>query len=132
LNYDFKKKYFLAASIRQDDYSAFAIKRSTFWGASGGWEISKENFWGSSRLDRTFSSFKIRGSYGKVGNTTGIGDYVSFSTYGSGLYGGNPTLAFNQAGNTNLQWETSKKTDIGFSFGLFKDRLTGDFAYYKN
>ena len=62
----------------------------------------------------------------------GIGDYAIFSTYGSGLYGGLPTLIFNNAGNDKLTWETSLKTDVGFSFGLFKDRLTGDFAYYKN
>ena len=132
LNYDFKKKYFLSGNIRQDEYSAFAKKKSVFWGVSAGWEITKENFWQSSGLDKIFSGFKVRGSYGKVGNLSGIGDYAIFSTYGSGLYGGLPTLIFNNAGNDKLSWEISKKTDVGLSFGLFKDRLTGDFAYYKN
>jgi TonB-linked SusC/RagA family outer membrane protein len=132
LNYDFNKKYFITGNIRQDEYSAFASKKSVFWGAAAGWEVAKENFWQSAGLDKTFSSFKIRGSYGKVGNTAGIGDYAIYSTYGSGLYGGLPTLVFSQAGNNQLRWETSKKTDVGFSFGLFKDRLTADFAYYKN
>jgi hypothetical protein len=62
----------------------------------------------------------------------GIGDYPTFSTFGSGLYGGNPTLVYNQAGNPNLQWETSTKTDIGINFGLFKERLNVDFAWYNN
>jgi TonB-linked SusC/RagA family outer membrane protein len=131
MNYDFKKKYLFSANLRQDEYSAFASKKQLFWGASAGWEISKENFW-KGGLERIFSSFKVRGSYGKVGNTAGIGDYAIYSTYGSGLYGGLPTLIFNQAGNPNLQWETSKKTDAGVSFGLLKDKITIDFAYYYN
>jgi TonB-linked SusC/RagA family outer membrane protein len=132
LTYDFKKKYLLSANLRQDKYSALIGKKQIFWGASAGWEIAKENFWSDMHLDNLFSSFKIRGSYGKVGNTGGIGDYATYSTYGSGLYGGLPTLIFNQAGNPNLQWETSKKLDFGAAFGLFKERLTFDFAYYKN
>lgn len=129
--YDFNKKYFFAANIRQDEYSAFADKSATFYGISGGWELGKENFFQES-LGKIFSSFRLRASYGKVGNLSGIGDYAIFSTYGSGLYGGQPTLIFNQAGNDQLQWETSSKVDVGAAIGLLKDRLNIDFSYYKN
>jgi TonB-linked SusC/RagA family outer membrane protein len=132
LNYNFDKKYFLGANIRQDEYSGLGVKKGTFWGASAGWEIDKENFWANAGLGRVFSQFRIRGSYGKVGNISGIGDYSPYSTFGSGLYGGNATLAFSSVGNDKLQWETSTKTDIGFGFGLFRDRVTGEVAYYKN
>ena len=132
LNYDYKKKYFISGNLRQDEYSAFAAKKEIFWGASGGWEIAKEKFWQSSHIDHIFSSFKVRGSYGKVGNTGGIGDYATFSTFGSGLYGGLPTLIFNQAGNPTLQWETSSKIDVGASFGLFKDKILIDITRYYN
>ena len=133
LNYNFDKKYFLSGNIRQDDYSALGTKRGTFWGASAGWEIAKENFWTGSALNNIFSAFRLRGSYGKVGNIAGIGDYTYYpALYGFGLYGGSSTLAFSSVGNNKLQWETSTKTDAGFSFGLFKDRVTGEVAYYKN
>jgi TonB-dependent starch-binding outer membrane protein SusC len=132
LNYNYKRKYIISGNLRQDEYSALGIKKGVFWGASAGWEIAKENFWAGLGLDRVFSSFKIRGSYGKVGNVSGVGDYASYSTFASGLYGGTSTLYFSAVGNNQLKWETSKKTDVGFSFGLFKDRLTGEFAYYKN
>jgi TonB-linked SusC/RagA family outer membrane protein len=132
LNYNFAGKYFLSGNIRQDEYSALGEKKGVFWGASASWEITKENFWANGGLDKVFSSFKIRGSYGKVGNVAGIGDYSPYSTFGSGIYGGAATLAFSNVGNSKLKWETSKKTDIGFSFGLFNDRITGEFAYYKN
>ena len=131
-NYDLNKKYFVSGNIRQDEYSAFADKASTFWGASLGWEIAKENFWETVGLSNIFSNFRIRGSYGKVGNTAGIGDYVIYSSYGSGLYGGLPTLGFNFAGNDNLQWETSTKIDVGVNFGMFKDRLQIEATRYYN
>lgn len=132
LNYNFDRKYYLSGNIRQDEYSALGQKKGIFWGASAGWEIAQEKFWSSAHLDNVFSSFKLRGSYGKVGNLNGIGDYNTFSTFGSGIYGGLATLAFSAAGNPNLKWETSKKLDLGFSLGLFKNRLTAEFAYYKN
>lgn len=131
-NYNFNKKYFLSGNVRQDEYSALGIKKGTFWGASAGWQINREDFWQSAGLEKVFSDFRIRGSYGKVGNISGIGDYSPYSTFGSGLYGGNATLAFSSVGNDKLQWETSTKTDVGFNFGLFKDRVTGEFSYYKN
>jgi TonB-linked SusC/RagA family outer membrane protein len=132
LNYNYNRKYFVSGNVRQDEYSALGIKKGTFWGVSAGWEIAQENFWQSAKLDHVFSSFKLRGSYGKVGNVAGIGNYATYSTYGSGLYGGAATLAYSSVGNDKITWETSKKTDVGFSFGLFKDRLIADFAWYKN
>lgn len=132
LNYNFNKKYYLSGNIRQDEYSALGQKKGIFWGASAGWELSQEEFWSKSHLDNIFSSFKLRGSYGKVGNIGGIGDYSTFSTFGSGLYGGLATLTFSSAGNPLLKWETSKKLDMGFNVGFFKNRLTAEFAYYKN
>ncbi len=132
LSYNYSSKYFLQGNIRQDEYSALGVKKGIFWGASAGWEIAKEGFWSAAKLDRVFSSFKLRGSYGKVGNITGIGDYTPYSTFGSGLYGGASSLAFASVGNNQLQWETSTKTDLGFSFGLFHDKITAEFAYYNN
>ncbi|MFN8289195.1 MAG: SusC/RagA family TonB-linked outer membrane protein [Chitinophagaceae bacterium] len=127
-SYDYNKKYYFSASLRQDEYSAFAVKSEVFYGLSAGWEVSRENWWKS----KFFNTLKLRGSFGKVGNTAGIGDYAIYSTYGSGLYGGNATLIFNQAGNRKLKWEASKKTDVGFNLGMLKDRVTLDVTYYKN
>jgi TonB-linked SusC/RagA family outer membrane protein len=134
LNYDYKKRYYLAGSYRRDGYSAFApgMKYGNFWSASAAWDISNESFW-TGGLANVVNSFKLRGSYGTVGNISGIGNFDSYSFFsGSGLFNGGPTLIFSQAGNNKLTWETSKKTDIGFNFGLFNDRITGEFAWYKN
>jgi len=83
-------------------------------------------------LSKVLNSFKLRASYGKVGNISGIGNFSSFSFFSSGLYNGGASLAFSQAGNPDLTWETSKKSDIGFTFALFNSLISGEFAYYKN
>lgn len=134
VQYNYDRKYFVTANLRRDGASQLGAnsKYGTFWGVSAGWEIANENFWSSAGLDKVFSSFKIRGSHGRVGNITGLGNFASLSTFGSGLYGGNATSVFNQAGNANLGWETSTKTDIGINFGFLNDRITSEITYYKN
>lgn len=134
VQYNFDKKYFLTANLRRDGASQLGVnsKYGTFWGVSAGWEVAQENFWSSAGLDKVFSSFKLRASHGRVGNIAGLGNFASLSTFGSGLYGGNATVQFNQAGNGNLGWETSTKTDIGINFGFLNDRITSEITYYKN
>jgi len=141
LNYNFDQKYFLSGTIRKDGYSAFGSdkKYGYFPGVGAAWEITKEKFWSGIKADKIFSSFKLKASYGIVGNNAGLNDYASYGTYGaansyntSGLYNGNPTLQPNNTGNNALAWEKSKKTDVGFDFGIFNDRITGTVGYYKN
>jgi len=133
INYEFNRMIYLTANLRQDEYSAFAPgrKRGTFWGASAGFTLSELSFW-QEALGSTVNFFKIRGSYGTVGNNLGIGDFASQSLYASGLYGAAPTFVYNQAGNPLLSWETSEKTDVGVVFGLFNDRIQGEYTYFVN
>ena len=134
VNYNFSNKYYLSANVRRDGYSAFGPgnKYGTFAGASVGYTISEEAFWENSGLDKVFSDFKLRASYGEVGSVSGIANFASLSTFASGQYGlGNPTLFFSQAGNRDLKWETSEKFDIGASFGILKNRVSVEFGYYR-
>ncbi len=130
-NYDYKKKYFVSANVRQDEYSAFQNQRELFYGFSGGWQVDQEKFWGNG-IRKVFSSLKLKGSYGKVGNTSGINDYITYSQFGPGVYGGNPALSFSIAGNPNLKWETSKQLNFGANIGFFKERMNLEVTYYKN
>jgi TonB-linked SusC/RagA family outer membrane protein len=132
-NYDFKKKYFLAGSFRRDGYSGLAAgqKWGNFGGASVGWDISQENFFKTSKLADIMSQFKLRGSYGVVGNIN-IGDFPALSLYGTGLYGGVPSLGYSQAGNSELKWETSTKTDIGINMAFLNGRIEVDADYFYN
>jgi hypothetical protein len=132
LNYNYDKKYFISANLRQDEFSALGVKKGVFYGFSAGWEIAKESFWHSWNLEHIFSSFKVRGSYGKVGNIAGIDPYSPYSFYNSGLYGGASTLQYATVGNSKITWETSKKTDVGIAFGVLNDRIRTEITYYKN
>ena len=132
MNYNFDRKYLATVNVRRDGYSAFARKYGNFYGASLGYVVSEEGFWKNAPFAQAFSFLKLTGSFGSVGNNQGIGDFVSLQTYDSGLYGASGTLAFGNAGNPNLAWEVSKKSDLGVSFGFLQDRLRGDFAYYNN
>ncbi|MFZ5972847.1 MAG: SusC/RagA family TonB-linked outer membrane protein [Bacteroidota bacterium] len=134
VNYDFKKKYFATFNLRRDGYSAFAPgnKYGLFYGGALAYALSEEEFFKNSSISNTLNFLKVRATYGSVGNTQGIDDFASLQLYGSGLYAADPTLVFTQAGNTALQWETSTKTDIGITYGLFQDRIQGELVYYKN
>lgn len=130
LNYDFNKKYFFSFNARRDGYSAWGDEKwGTFYGGAVAYALSEEAFWKDSFLNKV-SYFKVKASYGEVGNSQGIGDFASLQNYNSGLYAANATLAYSQAGNPALTWETSKKTDIGFMYGILNDRIQGEFSYY--
>ena len=77
------------------------------------------------------SFLKIRGSYGIVGNNTGIGFYSANAQYGSVKYGTSPGgLGISNFGNDDLRWEKVATTDIGLEFGLFKNRISAEFSWY--
>lgn len=132
LNYAFADKYLFSATIRRDGFSALSAtnKYGTFGAVSAGWRLSEENFFKNLNLSFV-NDFKLRGSYGTVGNTN-IPNFGSLNFYGSGLYGDVPTWVFTQAGNPDLKWESSAKTDVGFDASFFNSRVNVEFAYYRN
>jgi TonB-dependent starch-binding outer membrane protein SusC len=134
LNYDFNKKYIATFNFRRDGYSAFAPgkKYGNFYGGSLGWAVSEEGFWKDAAFSSTFNFFKLKASYGLVGNNQGIGNFDALDLYNSALYGSAYTIFNAQVGASDLSWETSKKTDVGFNFGLFQDRIQGEFVWYDN
>lgn len=133
VTYDYKKKYLLSLNFRRDGLSALAAgnKFGNFGGGAVGWNVFEEDFYKKSPLANIVENLKIRASYGVVGNSE-IGDYPAIGTSNSFTYSGVPTLAYSQAANPNLKWETSTKLDIGLNFSMFNDRLSVEFDYYRN
>lgn len=132
LNYDFAGKYLLGLTLRRDGLSSLAQpnRYGVFPGVSAGWRVSEEGFWKQTAIDRIASSFKIRGSYGKVGNT--LSGFPYLSTYGGVTYGSENGLALTNVGNSSLTWETSKKLDAGFDAGFLNNRITLTFDWFRN
>ena len=135
LQYGFKDKYLLSASLRRDGSSRFGIDNQygIFPSASIGWRLIQENF--MKKLP-VFSNLKLRASFGVNGNNNLPNDYASIATLGSGgyVFGTTPVAAIGQSpnvlANPTLQWEKSQTYDIGVDFGLFNNRITGSFDYY--
>lgn len=129
INYDYNSRYLFSVNIRRDGYSALSKNHrwGTFGGVSAAWRISDEEFF--SPLKKTLNNFKLRGSWGVVGNTN-INDYASKSYYYNAYYGQNGAYTIGQIGDSkNLKWETSQKYDFGFEAQLL-NRFTVDFDYY--
>ncbi len=133
MNMNWAGKYYLELSGRRDGFSGLAAdnKYGNFGGVSAMWNISREDFFADGGLGNTFSDLRIKSSYGKVGNISGVGSYASLFLYGAGTYNSESSLFFNQAGNADLEWETSKKFDIGLAFGLMNDRFQFDIGYFQ-
>ncbi len=133
INYSYKDKYLLTASVRRDGTSRFSEKNkyATFPSGSIGWKISSEPFMENQNL---FSSLKLRVGYGELGNQ-GINNFETIQTYTAGsnaVLGGSLTTGAIPAriANEDLVWETTRETNVGIDFGLFNYRLSGSIEYY--
>jgi len=133
-NMNWQRRYYFEVSIRRDGFSGLAEGRKfgNFGGASAMWNISNEEFFQTSPLANIFSDLRVKGSFGRVGNISGVGSYAAMFLYGSGVYNAAPGMFFSQLGNPNLGWETSNKYDLGLAFGLFNDRIQVDLNYFQN
>ena len=130
LTYDFKSKYLVSFSYRNDAISSLsaATRKGPFKGGSIGWIVTEESFMANLPV---ISSLKVRASYAEVGNTN-IGNYPYIGTYGPQLYGSQIGQSFANVGNSSLRWEVSKKLDAGFDIGVLDNRITASFDIYKN
>ncbi len=116
LAYDFKKRYFLNASLTQDMFSYSLIEfdeveadnkteqQEVFPSISAEWVISNEAFLSNNKL---LSFLSLKAGYGEAGKQ-------------SNVYGG----------VEDIKYETAKEQSYQFKFGLLKNRITGTLNYY--
>lgn len=135
LNYGFKDRYLLTASLRRDGSSKFGSERrfGNFSSVALAWRIIEEPFMKSQDL---FSNLKLRLSWGVLGNdkipyTAAIPTVTSnlnavFGVNENLLFGATPT----RLANTRLQWEETSTIDVGMDIGVLKNRLTLEIDYY--
>lgn len=132
INYSYKGRYLLAASVRRDGSSRFGRdeRYGTFPAASVGWVLSEEAFL---KDISSINLLKVRASYGLTGNNN-IGNYTHIPQIGTANYVINGGLVqgstVSSLGNTYLAWEKTKQLDIGLDVSLFDDKLTFTYDYY--
>jgi len=136
-NYDFKERYLFEANMRYDGTSR--ISDENRWGVfpsfSVAWRATEEEFIKNLNLN-WLNNFKLRGSWGQLGNQniglypyqamiSGVDDYP-FTKTSDGVIIGYQQTAY---ANRNIKWETTI-TDIGFDLQVF-DGLSVTFDWYK-
>ncbi|MBE9598421.1 TonB-dependent receptor [Pedobacter sp. MC2016-24] len=146
LNYAYDDKYLLELNGRYDGTSIFPKdKRFAFFPSfSAGWRLSKENF--MNWLQPVVNDFKIRGSYGTLGNqllnsSSWSGNikyypyipFLSSSFSNNYVFGSNTELVIEPSTlvSNSLTWEKASTIDIGADLAMFKSRLSMGFDWYQ-
>lgn len=134
--YGFKNRYYAQVSGAYQGSNSFASGKRYGFFPSGGvsWVVSEEPFLNTSKV---INFFKLRGSYGLVGNDFGITrflhrqEYIQGNGYGFGNPNGSVTGTYEGAlSNLNASWEKSYKTNAGFDINMFQRTLTLSFDYF--
>lgn len=135
-NYDYKNRYLLEVNARYDGSSKFPS--NSRWGffpsVSAGWFVSREKFY--EPIKDVMSSFKLRASYGKLGNQN-----IANNTFLQLLATGQTSWLINNA-KANfvgaplplpkvVSWEYTRTANFGVDLGFFNDRLTASFDYFE-
>ena len=133
VNYQYKGKYLVTATVRADGSSKFGAnnKYGIFPSFSLGWRIAEEEFMKNS----AFSDLKLRAGWGRTGNqeipskitqalfTSQVSGTTSYPLYPTGTYPAG--TSYTRLANPNIVWEASNQMDMGLDFGLFNGAISG-------
>ena len=135
--YNYNSKYYLTGTVRQDGSTKFGSgnKWGIFPSASIAWNAANEEFIKSGLSQ--INQLKLRIGWGLAGNQ-------NFDRYNSltsvGVIGtakdpdtGKDIVSFSYLYNSNpqLKWEENEELNIGLDYGLFDNRISGSFEYYR-
>lgn len=138
--YNWSYRYFIDFNFGYNGSENFAAgHRFGFFPAfSTAWNIAEEPF--IKKHLKWMNMFKVRFSYGKVGNdnlggdrfpflyTIGSDNGYQFADYGfENTYGG---LRYTQIASPYVTWEIATKKDFGIDLSLFNDKLTASIDYF--
>lgn len=139
INYNYNNQYLFEFSMGYNGSENFARERrfGFFPAVSAGWILTKEKF----MPDLPFLDFlKLRGSYGIVGNDSGIGRFLYLPDQYDASSGGynfgievpqnKPGASEGRVGNSRVTWEQAEKQNYGIDIRLFKNKLEMAFDYF--
>lgn len=145
INYSYADKYLVELIGRWD--ASWKFRPGHRWGffpsVSLGWRVSEENFWKDSKLGDIVNNFKLRASYGEVGDDSDKiltdnykpFDYLPGYDYNNGgaVLDGNWIAGTSTRGLPNqvLSWMTAKILDIGVDLSFLNNRLNVQVDYFR-
>ena len=132
VNYGYDDRYLLTATFRRDGSNIFPINKYLNYSAFAlGWNISNEKFL---KNITQINNLKLRIGYGSTGNQ-GVPNDATRGSLASNRYnfGSTNVQGYFISGlpNFELRWETTKTTNVGLDFSLFKNRIKGAVEVYK-
>ncbi len=136
VNYDYKHRYSVGATLRADGSSKFAPGHQ--WGffpsAAVSWTISNEEFMDSTH--NWLDQLKVRYSFGTAGNNNipsgQLNKQYSSTTTAWLSQSTNYWMAGKIMNNPDLKWETTYTHNFGLDFSFFQNRLSGSLEVYQN
>ncbi len=140
LLYNYKGKYFLNASLRDDGSSQIPTKNrhQKFWAVGAAWDLSKEKFM---QQISVINFLKLKASIGVLGNQTAsyldgtpinYPFYPNLNTGTSAVFGTTSYLAAVNAyePSPDLKWETVQAQEVGIELNAFTNRLHFEANYF--
>lgn len=142
VNYGYKDKYLLTASMRWDGSSVLAPghKWASFPSAALAWRIDQEDFMKEQNI---VSQLKLRLGFGVTGNAA-ISPYATKGGVQSLYYqwgSESPALGYlpsdasaknpNKMANNELTWEKTTQYNVGIDYGFLNNRINGSIDVYK-
>lgn len=134
LNYIYKDRYLLTASVRRDGASVFAENNryALFSAIALGWNMAEESFIKDNF--KNISQFKIRAGYGQTGNANiGSNAFAAFEAGNAYLTGDESILTgvfATRLANPDLKWETTSELNLGLDFGFYDQRISGSIEVF--
>ncbi|MGC4103458.1 TonB-dependent receptor [Ferruginibacter sp.] len=138
--YNYKGKYFLNASLRDDATSQIPTqnRHQQFWAVGAAWELTKESF--MENISQ-INFLKLKGSIGVLGNQSAsyldgtpinYPFYPNLNTGVSAVFGTNTYGAARNAWqpNPDLKWETVHAQEVGVELNAFNNRLHFEGNYF--
>lgn len=138
--YNFRGKYFLNASIRDDASSRIPEKNrhQQFWAVGAAWEISRESFMETIGF---IDFLKLKASTGVLGNQSTYHpslatlDYPFYPGIITGSEANFGTIGYVAAlpayqKNPDLKWETVNSYEIGLEMNALNNRLHFEYNFY--
>ena len=129
LSFDYKNRYFVNASLRQDASSKLTkeIRDGYFPSASFAWKVSNESFFPKQHV---VNDVKMRVSWGQTGSIDPIGNFnaLSLVTAGKSYYGKAGFALSNDA--QPLKWEKTDQYNAGLDMEFLDGKLSLNADYF--
>ena len=143
--YDYMSKYFAEFNGAYNGSQKFSPDNRFAFFCSGaiGWMLSEEKFMKWLKDKKIIDMFKIRGSYGEIGddsaNPTSKYPYMTTwevnGPFAMGLdHSNSPFTGYKEAGiaNPDLRWATVRKQNIGFDYAFLGGMFAGSFDWFRD